>query len=76
MRNLMLTSIAVSCIAWVGAMAQGFGPVKPIVVTVIKGDAAPKLDGVADDAVWAKAPVTKFTAIKGHCCPEFSERPA
>ena len=40
MRNLMLATIAVSCIAWVGAMAQGSGPVKPIVVTAIKGDAA------------------------------------
>jgi hypothetical protein len=35
------------------------------VVTAIKGGEAPKIDGVADDAVWAAAPVTRFTAIKG-----------
>src|SRR4051794_9532785 len=65
MRNRLPAAVAVACLTWTCAMAQGSGPVKPIVVTAIKGDAAPKLDAVADDAVWAAAPVTRFTAIKG-----------
>lgn len=38
---------------------------KPIPVTAVKTSAAPKLDGVADDAVWKTAPVTKLKAVKG-----------
>ena len=67
MRSLLLaTVVAVPlCVVGTGAMSQGSPPVKPIVVTAIKGDVAPKLDGVADDEVWKKAQATKFTAIKG-----------
>ena len=66
MRILLAAAVAAPlCVIWSGAMAQGSGPVKPIVVTAIKGDAAPKLDGIGDDAVWKKAPAAKFTAIKG-----------
>jgi hypothetical protein len=66
MRILLASAIAAPlCMIWNGAMAQGSGPVKPIVVTAIKGDAAPKLDGIGDDAVWKKAQLSRFTAIKG-----------
>jgi len=40
-------------------------PQKPVPVAAVKAAAAPKLDGVADDAVWKTAPVVKFEAIKG-----------
>jgi hypothetical protein len=38
---------------------------KPIPVPAVKADAAPKVDGAADDAVWKSAPVVKLEAIKG-----------
>lgn len=38
---------------------------KPVPVTAVKAVAAPKLDGVADDAVWKAAPVLNIKAIKG-----------
>jgi hypothetical protein len=66
MRTLLAAAVAAPlCVAWSGVMAQGSGPVKPIAVTAIKGDVAPKLDGVGDDEVWKKAPAAKFTAVKG-----------
>ncbi len=34
-------------------------------VTAVKADAAPKLDGSADDPVWQKAPKTEISAVKG-----------
>lgn len=39
------------------------GPVKPIVVSAVKGTAV--LDGKVDDAVWSQAPKAEFKAIKG-----------
>src|SRR3954471_23538368 len=66
MRILVAASVAASlCMPWSGVKAQGPGPVKPIVITAIKGDVAPQLDGIGDDAVWKKAPVAHFTAVKG-----------
>jgi len=38
---------------------------KPVPVAAVKAAAAPKLDGVADDAAWKAAPVVKFDAVKG-----------
>jgi len=38
---------------------------KPVTVTAIKTATAPKLDGLADDAVWKTAPVHNFKAVKG-----------
>lgn len=38
---------------------------KPAAVSAAKTSTTPKLDGVADDAVWKAAPVYKFKAIKG-----------
>ena len=38
---------------------------KPIPVPAVKADAAPKVDGSADDAVWKNAPVVKLEAVKG-----------
>lgn len=38
---------------------------KPVPVAAVKAATAPKLDGIADDAVWKTAPVVKFNAIKG-----------
>lgn len=38
---------------------------KPVNVTAVKVTAAPKLDGVGDDAAWKSAPVVNFKAIKG-----------
>lgn len=40
-------------------------PQKPVPVAAVKAAAAPKLDGVADDAVWKTAPVVRLEAIKG-----------
>jgi hypothetical protein len=40
-------------------------PQKPVPVAAVKAAAAPKLDGVADDAIWKTAPVVKFEAVKG-----------
>ena len=38
---------------------------KPVTVPAVKADAAPKVDGSADDAVWKAAPVVKIEAVKG-----------
>ncbi|MDP2366682.1 ethylbenzene dehydrogenase-related protein [Rhodoferax sp.] len=38
---------------------------KPVAVMAVLAAAAPKLDGVADDAAWKSAPVVNFKAIKG-----------
>jgi len=38
---------------------------KPVPVAAVKAAAAPKVDGVADDAVWQSAPVVKLEAVKG-----------
>ncbi|WP_263768282.1 ethylbenzene dehydrogenase-related protein [Propionivibrio soli] len=38
---------------------------KPIPVVAVKAASVPKLDGVADDAVWKDAPVTNVKAVKG-----------
>ena len=38
---------------------------KPVPVPAVKADAAPKVDGSADDAVWKSAPVVKLEAVKG-----------
>lgn len=38
---------------------------KPTPVTAVKAAAAPKLDGMGDDAVWKNAPVVNFKAVKG-----------
>lgn len=66
------TTIALAVVAAFassGALAQEKQekpkPQKPAPVTAVKAAAAPKLDGVADDAVWKSAPVYKFKAIKG-----------
>ena len=71
--NFIKKSMALAIIAAMasagGALAQEKKekpkPQKPIPVTAVKAAAAPKLDGVADDAVWKTAPVVKLTAIKG-----------
>jgi len=66
MRVLLAAAIAAPlCLNWGGVLAQTAGPVKPIIVTAVKGDAVPKIDGMGDDAIWKKAPATRFTAIKG-----------
>ena len=38
---------------------------KAVDVVAVKAASAPKLDGMADDAVWKSAPVVKFSAVKG-----------
>ena len=38
---------------------------KPLPIVAVKVASAPKLDGVADDAVWKEAPVQSFKAVKG-----------
>lgn len=38
---------------------------KPIPVPAVKADAAPKVDGSAEDAIWKSAPVVKLEAVKG-----------
>ena len=38
---------------------------KPVPVVAVMAAAAPKLDGVADDAVWKDAPVVNLKALKG-----------
>lgn len=38
---------------------------KPVAIAAVKTAAAPKLDGMADDAVWKTAPAYNFKAIKG-----------
>lgn len=38
---------------------------KPVDIIAAKTSVAPKLDGVADDAIWKSAPVYKFKAVKG-----------
>ena len=38
---------------------------KPVPVAAVKAAAAPKVDGVADDAVWKTAPVLNIKAVKG-----------
>ncbi len=70
--NFTKNSIAFAVIAAVagsGAFAQEKKEKpkahKPVPVAAVKAAVAPKLDGVADDAVWKTAPVVKFNAIKG-----------
>ena len=41
------------------------GPVKPIIVTAMKAATAPKIEALAADEVWKKAPVALFNAVKG-----------
>lgn len=38
---------------------------KPVPVAAVKATAPPKLDGIADDAVWKSAPVIAIKAVKG-----------
>lgn len=38
---------------------------KPVTITAVKVAAAPKLDGIADDAAWKAVPVYNFKAVKG-----------
>ena len=38
---------------------------KAVDVVATKAASAPKLDGMADDAIWKSAPAVKFTAVKG-----------
>lgn len=38
---------------------------KPVPVIAVMAAAAPKLDGVADDAAWKAAPAVSFKAVKG-----------
>ncbi|MBI4754629.1 MAG: ethylbenzene dehydrogenase [Betaproteobacteria bacterium] len=76
--NLIKKSISLAVVAAVasagvltsaGALAQEKKekpkPHKPVPVAAAKAAAAPKLDGVADDAAWKGAPVLNFKAIKG-----------
>lgn len=70
--NANRTTIALAvaaAIASTGALAQEKKEkpkaFKPVPVTAVKASAAPKLDGVADDAVWKGAPELKFNAVKG-----------
>lgn len=70
--NLIKNSIALAVIAAVastGALAQEKKEKpkaqKPVPVAAVKTAAAPKLDGIADDAAWKSAPVVKFEAVKG-----------
>jgi hypothetical protein len=67
--KLIRKSIALAVIAAVasaGVYAQEKPKAqKPVPVPAAKAAAAPKLDGVADDAVWKTAPVVKFEAVKG-----------
>ena len=67
--KLIRKSIALAVIAAVasaGVYAQEKPKAqKPVPVPAVKAAAAPKLDGVADDAVWKTAPVVKFEAVKG-----------
>ncbi len=70
--NFIKSSITLAIIAGLastGAMAQEKKEkpkaFKPVPVIAVKAAAAPKLDGVADDAVWKDAPVLSFKAIKG-----------
>lgn len=70
--NFIKNAIALAVIASVasaGAYAQEKKEKpkaqKPVPVAAVKANAAPKLDGVADDAVWGSAPVVKFDAVKG-----------
>lgn len=71
--TLIRNTIALAVIAALASSGAAFAqekkekpkPQKPVAVTAVKAAAAPKLDGVADDAVWKTAPVIKLTAIKG-----------
>ncbi|MBP7525965.1 MAG: hypothetical protein KA779_14465 [Propionivibrio sp.] len=67
--NLIKSSIALAVaatLASTGAVAQDKPKAfKPVPVVAAKAAAAPKLDGVADDAVWKSAAVASFKAVKG-----------
>jgi hypothetical protein len=69
--NLVKKSIAFAVMLAIGggaAMAQEKEKPKaqkPVPVPAVKADAAPKVDGSADDAVWKAAPVVKLEAVKG-----------
>jgi hypothetical protein len=69
--NLVKKSIAFAVMMAIGggaAMAQEKEKPKaqkPVPVPAVKADAAPKVDGSADDAVWKTAPVVKLEAVKG-----------
>ena len=67
--NLIKCSITVAVAA---ALASSYAVAqekpkafKPTPVTAVKAAAAPKLDGMGDDAVWKNAPVVNFKAVKG-----------
>ena len=60
----VLTALACTSVASVYAQDKPKS-FKPAPVVAVKASAAPKLDGVADDAVWKDAPVQNFKAIKG-----------
>ena len=70
--NFIKNSIALAIVAAVassGVLAQEKKEKpkahKPVPVAAVKVAAAPKLDGVADDAAWKSAPVLNFKAVKG-----------
>jgi len=70
--NIYKTAIAAAALAAVAStsvMAQVKQekpkPQKPVSVVAVMAAAAPKLDGVADDAIWKTAPAVKFKAVKG-----------
>ncbi|WP_301101315.1 ethylbenzene dehydrogenase-related protein [Propionivibrio sp.] len=64
-----ITLAVVATLAGSGAFAQEKQEkpkaFKPVPVVAVKVTAAPKLDGVADDAAWKGAPVVNFKAVKG-----------
>jgi hypothetical protein len=60
-----LTILAGLAFAQQAADAPPKGPVKPIIMTAMKTATAPKLDALAADEVWKKAPAVQFTAVKG-----------
>ena len=60
-----LTVLAGLAFAQQAADTPPKGPVKPIIVTAMKTATAPKLDALAADEVWKKAPAAQFTAVKG-----------
>lgn len=61
-----ITLAVVATLAGTGALAQEKPKAfKPVPVIAVKVAAAPKLDGVADDAAWKGAPALNFKAVKG-----------
>ena len=62
---VLAIAAAFACNAGTSLAQEKAKSFRPVDVVAVKAATAPKLDGMANDAVWKDAPVVKFSAVKG-----------